>query len=494
MIADFEIISGETVTPAYRWDDGVPFLPGSGAQTVPAVRDAETDVIRGYAPGLQVRFANTTQIDPTFANQVYRWNFGDTYNSIGNNIAISCLSSVDHVYVMPGKYTVTLSTRAIRRSIVIDGGFGDPVLGPDGLYRGGSPNYCLSKFNIRWFWDNIHSSKLNKKTWEETQCNGPFPKWWDPETLCLQRHCKFWLWYDTACSTGTNPITWAQTKTGGQFEKLWTFEANTTQCQLEDELSFFSTFEENTDSIIKTAIIEVLEIPPVAGMHSETQPPVGPSPLQIRLTPKTTKTGSFSIDRIDWDFNDGTPIKSVTRHTRPDSNIFVNNNTYFGDPNDPRNFDAIYNYRRNRQTYAMFYPSITCYSSNTNTFDSCSITIGPVEYPPAAFDAQILDVKNTVKGNLYSIELSGVVGYTSTATTVPTKPVKVKTPPNRIRNTFNTVTVYPSGNPGLNYPPPFINPCTQAILPPILEPLPINALFYNQVPLVYISEFISYNP
>ena len=62
MSTDFTITSGETVLSNYSWDKGAPFTPE--IQTVKINLDVQ--YITGYAPGLKVKFANTSSFNNNF--------------------------------------------------------------------------------------------------------------------------------------------------------------------------------------------------------------------------------------------------------------------------------------------------------------------------------------------------------------------------------------------------------------------------------------------
>jgi len=104
-------------------------------------------------------------------------------------------------------------------------------------------------------------------------------------------------------------------------------------------------------------------------------------PLTVTLTPKYTQTGSFPIEKIVWDLGDGSPLLTRTRWDNNISTPFVSSGSFDLDPKDPRNYDIVHTYyKANTQQYS-FYPSITAYTSSTNSSNSCAITIGPIISP-----------------------------------------------------------------------------------------------------------------
>jgi hypothetical protein len=439
MITEFSILTGATVPDNYSWDRGVPF--DNPALRRPAY--IETNYISGYAPGLDIIFNNNSQAgEILFAQEYlinYNWNFGDVYNEGTNNVILSCVTPVRHVYTMPGRYTVTLThTEVITQSI------------------DNNPLLCRDRYNINWYWDNLADLTVfppspDRKTWNETECFGSFPKTWDPELGCLQRHCRYWSWESTQFIDKT-PTTWEQARTNGFFEKRWLYESNDKVCQIPEQPLTAIVRQERQD-VIKQFMVEVKEILPQARVHSMTRPAAGTSPLTVQLSPRATQCGSFPIDRIDWDFGDGSPIVTITRQGQYIGPEFVFTNVFNLDLDDPRNYDLIHTYRRNSEQYAVFYPSITAYSANTGSPDACSTTIGPIDLPTSIDDVKILKVKNTSQGTLYTIDIDNTCSFVATTTGINTITVpQINIPPNKVRDTFSEIIIY-QGNPGNNYPP-----------------------------------------
>jgi hypothetical protein len=435
MTTGFSLISGSTVPQDYSWDIGLPFTPG--------ITESEAystiEYISGYAPGLKVLFRNDSIPDTSSEFNIdyldYSWNFGDYYNYNGNFISLSCVVPVEHIFIMPGKYSVSLTQTQTTTETVVDA----------------PPDLCLDKYNLNWYWTKMECVNLDSKTWDDTKCTSPtFPKWWDNELVCFQKYCKFWSWERLKCTDTINRVKWEETATGGQFEKRWFFENNDTVCGVPEFLTFTNT---QSQTITKQYIVEVKEIMPKARLHSVTQPPLGNSGIAIQLSPQATKCGSFPIDRIDWDFGDGSPIKTVTRqgNNLADVELF-NNNIFSGDPLDPRNFDALHTYNRSADMYTMFYPSITAFSANTGTFDSCSTTVGPISLPAVTpNEVKLVKSKNTVNGVLYSIEYNNTCSFVTNVPGVQNITIPVSTgPQNRLENSYNLPILY-FGNNGLGY-------------------------------------------
>lgn len=436
---DFNIVRADTVPINYTWDTGVPF--DSLINTEPAY--STTTYTSGYAPGLKVKFKNLSFIGINVRNITYNWDFGDYYNDTANFISLTGNDDVEHIYVMPGKYTVTLNAAETLPSL-------DLTIGND--------KKCLGRHKVRWFWDDLKKTTLNNITWDETKCrklaSTPSerykPKTWGDEYECLGKYCKAWSWLGNTPSVAQlGAVKWKETQTEAEFQKKWQFEPNDIECEADQAIEPFSK------STIKTSIIEVFEMPPTAGMHSLTQPVTGESPFTVVLSPKLCKTGSFPIDRIDWDFGDGSPIVSITRYTTPQDNIFKRAVPvpYPDDLADVRNYTATHTYEFTKNTYPLFYPSLTCYSANTNTYDSCSIVIGPLSVPYAPKTIKVIKNRNTTNGNIYALEVDDNLLFVTTSQEKKSTNNKIifNTPSNPLKNTLRLPNTTYTGNSGNNY-------------------------------------------
>lgn len=439
MITDFTILCAETVPANYTWDLQIPL---EGAFTNTQAYTLE-NYVSGYAPAVRVVFGNNSFSDFDYSLVNFTWNFGDFYHDYNNTISLTCVNSlVQHTYIMPGIYTVSLIHTQTKPPTQLD---------QTGLFF-----QCQTKYDIQWSWNFL--SNINCITWDETKTGATYEKWWANEEACLGKYCKYWSWYslapreDTSNIEVVNPIKWKETNTGSEFEKLWTYETNNTIC----ENYAIDTLQQPT---IKTATIEVIEIPPTAGMSCESPTSHGASPHIVQLSPRHCKAGSFPIDRIDWDFNDGTPIKTITRYAPPSGDDIVYNGVFISDVLDVRNYDVLHTYYRNKDNYPMFYPSLTCYSANTNTFDECCITIGPIELPNPQTDIHLLKTRNTLKGNIHVLLNNDTPALlTTTQYTTSLIPNIQKTPPTKIRNKTGAVIPYTGYN-GNNFPQLYIPSC-----------------------------------
>lgn len=458
MITDFSVFYGETVPKTYFWDLGAPFQTPNTTTSATIYTQNGVPCISGYAPGLRVLFGNNSFSDEGFDLSDYTWDFGDYYHSNNNVVSLSCgFGAVEHTYIMPGEYTVSLRHVQSKSTTVFS--------------QAADPTYCRGKYSIRWFWDELKcltplgNDNPEKLTWNQTlstpplSVENPKPKWWDNETACFEKYCKYWSWYDLQ-NDQNSCTTWLQSETDEVFEKKWMFEANDTVCTVTDA-DFLNTVQTTEQNVFKT-VITVKEILPVAGMHSISAT-IGISPLAVQLTPRNCKSGSFPLDRIDWDFGDGTPIKTISRYIPvEDANVVYTG--YFGaDKNDVRNYDVLHTYVRNINTYPVFYPSLTCYSANTNSSDSCSITIGPIDFKQTEQDLHILKNRNTLKGNIYAFSVDQNIAFITTNESNKVLIPPLTIPTNTIRNTFNIPQNFYGYN-GNNYPQVYIPSCN---IPPI---------------------------
>ena len=479
MTTDFTILCADTVPENYTWDLNLPLEFALTREQA----FSTTEYVSGYAPAVRVNFLNTsTSNDPEFTVTKYTWNFGDYYHDSNNIVSLSCVSLIQHLYIMPGIYNVTL-TQTLTKPI------------PDADITGVTTR-CRSKYDKQWIWDSL--SGVRCVTWDETKCDAALAKWWEEEAACFEKYCKYWSWYalaprdDESNQDIINPIRWNETATDGEFEKLWMLEANDQICQ--------NIIDKLEQTVIKTGIIEVKEIMPVAGMYSVTQPQKGTSPFTVQLSPRHCKPGSFPIDRIEWDFGDGSPIKTVSRYTPPLGSDIVNTGVFTADLLDVRNYDVQHTYVRNKDEYPMFYPSLTCYSANTNSSDSCCITIGPVDLPEAVTDIHLLKTRNTLKGNIHSF-IAGNTPAIMTTTSLITSliPATIRIPATVIKDTRDFIVNY-LGYDGSTFPLPYTPDCTFSVslLPErylVTEdetPFELDALSGEGIPITTEFDFFIY--
>lgn len=437
MTTSFSILSAITVPENYSWDQGAPFSTPS--VLLSSLADQSQGYILGYAPGVKVIFNNTSIDDLGFEYAGYTWDFNDYYNTTYSNTTLSCTKSVEHVYIMPGTYKVALKHYQTKTlSIQVDPGA--PALS------------CLGKYNIEWYWDNLNAQGACR-TWNETGSDGSYIKRWDDELACYGKYCSFWSWTQLESKGGTNPVTWEQSRTGQIYAKRWSYEPPTTICKSGEEATFVDVVQVQEETYTTPSFtVKVLEIPPTAHIHSITQPTTGYSPFTVQLTPRSTVCGSFPIDKIIWDPCDGSEIKTVTRYSTPDAAQFTYTNIFSSDPYDPRNYDLIHTYKRQIDTYPVFYPSLTAYCSCTYSSDSCSMVLGPVSLSSISGQTHLLKIRNTPHGNLYSMQVNNTVTFVTTQTANITATNFTPTIPQNVVKPATTKQANYLGNMGLNYP------------------------------------------
>jgi hypothetical protein len=503
MTTDFFVLCADTVPENYTWDLGTPlqfsFTTTTVLPTVTSIGDNLVTNISGYAPALNVIFFNNSQSDPDYNLIDYSWNFGDYYHDTNNFVSLTCVSLVQHTYIMPGTYTVTLKHIQSKGSQNFD--------------QTGNSLLCRGKYNVRWFWDELvcinpftSGANLNAVKWDETTCewlSALVPdetkwkkKWWTEETACLQKYCKLWSWFDLGTNS-SNPVKWIDTETDRDLQKKWMFEANDTICSVSDA-QFLDTTATQEQTVIKRFLVTVKEIPPVASIIGVSAV-AGVSPLTVRLSPRNCKPGSFPIDRIDWDFGDGSPIRTITRYSLPSDSEVFNTGYFISDVNDVRNIDVIHTYYRNKDSYPVFYPSLTCFSANTNTSDSCCITVGPISFASIPSDTRLLKVRNTLKGNIYTFAENNSISLATTTSIVSTFIPQSTVPPLIIRDGKGEAQPYFGySNDDNLFPGEYIPGCElQPTLFPerylIAEnPVTYGALSSDNVPIKTEAEFFIY--
>jgi hypothetical protein len=480
MNTGFTILSGQTVPSNYSWDIDVPFtnasalisgvVVGTNEIISPSEVQALTGSIFGYAPGLKVFFSNNSSNDYSYnVTEKYEWNFGDYYNSVNNEaILFNCNIPVEHTYIMPGQYTVTLThTRTETPTIV------DPAL-----------RLCQGYHGYQWYWNNLGEGLAQSVTWDDLLPDKPLNKTWNDESACFDKHCSYWSWTELK-SEGTNPFKWEDLKIAGTKPKQWVNQGNGTDACSNTNIVLVDKVQTTSYTLVKQ--IDVAEIPPIAGIAavnpngSLTNVASGTSPYPVRLTARTTIPGSFPIDRIDWNFGDGSPTVTVGRYSTPDPSIFIKNNQITDDPVDPRNYDALVTYKRNFRQYNLFYPSLTAYAISTGTYDAVSFFVGPINIPKLKNSSdtkiKILKVRNTKKGNLYTLDVNGNITFATTnlsaANLIPD--VEVHTPSNPIRDSV-TVQYVSNGNPGSDYPSTYVPTCT----PPEIINIAVEEIYLVQ--------------
>lgn len=237
---------------------------------------------------------------------------------------------------------------------------------------------------LSWQWYNFLCESTNPHNtptkWSASSFQQPEQLTWAGSSgPCLnlgQTEQTTWRWNNITLSAGqfnTN-VTWDETSCSSPQNATWNHIAENCTGSSAPLLS------SGTQTIIKEALIRVLEIPPIAYLEVE-QPSDRTSPLTVRLSPKSVVCGSFPIEKIVWDLGDGSPLLIQRRWSNTLEEPFVYSGALSEDYQDPRNYDVIHTYTKTPQTGFSFYPSITAYTSSTNSSDCASVMVGPLKLP-----------------------------------------------------------------------------------------------------------------
>lgn len=436
MSSTFDIFSIKSVPSSYSWDKGTPildfgdFVTELSACSAVSNNDGGVEYV-GYAPFVFVSLSSAPgNVGETSVALRRTADFGDFYNSDSNFVTFPTLSNelFCHAYIMPGLYTVRFErTEYIEVTEEAFTAFGA----------------CLQKHCIDWSWKTLANCTPELSvTWSSTLTGNSYQKKWKFEPceaewasnngLYIQpvdeedRVPLSWQWYNFLCES-TNPhntptkwsassfqqpeqLTWAGssgpclnlgqteqttwrwnniTLSAGQFNTNVTWDEtscsspqNATWNHIAENCTGSSAplLSSGTQTITKEALIRVLEIPPIAYLEVE-QPSDRTSPLTVRLSPKSVVCGSFPIEKIVWDLGDGSPLLIQRRWSNTLEEPFVYSGALSEDYQDPRNYDVIHTYTKTPQTGFSFYPSITAYTSSTNSSDCASVMVGPLKLP-----------------------------------------------------------------------------------------------------------------
>ena len=116
---------------------------------------------------------------------------------------------------------------------------------------------------------------------------------------------------------------------------------------------------------------------------------------------------------------------------------------------DVRNYDIIHTFVKHNNDYPVFYPSLSCYTSNTDTRDSCSTTIGPLFLSASPQTLNLIKTRNNVDGNLYIFDVDQTLSFQTNLSSEVN--IQIKIPPNKIRNATKTENTEYFGNSGTNF-------------------------------------------
>ena len=419
MSSTFDIFSIKTVPSDYSWDKGTPTLDftdfTTGLSACSAISDNDSGVeYIGYAPFVFVSLSSA----PGVVNYNYvalrrTADFGDFYNSDSNFATTTTLSSelLCHTYIMPGLYTIRFeSTEYIETSST---SFSyDSNLYIQQIGKQDRPP-------LSWQWYNFLCDSPNNVyntpiPWLSSGFQQPEQLTWagssGPCISLRQTEQTTWTWDNITCSLTAlianqyaTSVTWDQTKLSEPGNTTWDYIA--TNCSG----SFTPTISSSTQIIVKEALIRVLEIPPTAYLDL-SQPSDRTSPLTVRISPKSTVCGSFPIERIVWDLGDGSPLLTQRRWSNTLQAPFAYSGFISEDYQDPRNYDVIHTYIKTPENGFCFYPSITAYTSSTNSSDCAAVMVGPLKLPVTdGSDFKLMQNELTEHGKVLIGQVNGNV-------------------------------------------------------------------------------------
>ncbi len=380
----------KTVNGKYSWDAGVP----TGTSLLSATIDDETLQYIGYAPTTIVSFSASV-INPNSNYYAFKRvvDFGDFYNS-ETNIQNS-LSQKDsffcHTYIMPGTYTLTVTQ---TQYVVLTSEKEENTYREDGV----AENDILPH---EWKWqsffcsdpEKISSLKSYYVTWDDCKFQSPLQNTWNDlanSTNGDYENCPciptptIWNWFTFLSANYTedvdfNTFKWKSYTLSGCAPITWRrlIQSSTQECEIKvPPLS--------TEVVIqqKQLFLKVLEIPPTAYIEVISIQANKVSPYTVQLSPRKIRCGSFPIERLVWDFGDGSPLLEQVRGEVKPEFPFTWTNSFDYDSEDIRNYDVIHTYNRTTETGNCFYPSVTAFASSTETFDCASVVIGPIAFEP----------------------------------------------------------------------------------------------------------------
>jgi hypothetical protein len=247
------------------------------------------------------------------------------------------------------------------------------------------------------------------RTWDDSVFQGSHQVTWDEASgPCLETRVDdaSWKWNKVSCNSAevlNQKVKWKDTTKSEILPRKWK-QVRGAGC-----LEIVPLLSANKITSTEQFTIKVLEIPPQAYLQSShVIDPRNPSfsPLTVQISPKYTQCGSFPIEKIVWDFGDGSPLVEQSRYNLIHSSPFVYSDQYGFDVEDPRNYDVVHTYYRTSTSGSCFYPSITAYCSSTGSHDCASVIVGPLNFESAASkDFHLLQNKLTEDGKAYLGEM-----------------------------------------------------------------------------------------
>jgi hypothetical protein len=377
--ASFVITESTTVPADYRWDDGIPMttiakydLITNDPSLVLTSTNSSGVVYAGRSPFANITLSSSYTPHPSAVAVKRVYDFGDYYNSESNIVTTTCFENeqVCHVYIMPGTYTIKMTVTEYRLK--------STLLTPTQTFE--QQPVTNTKPDIFWQWRNFlcngHQNPLNKLLkWNSGECQTVT---WREAIPCLPQPICTW---NSTCETPetecSNPgpqkpnIDWTNINCNDEKQ---TWERQTcTECVYPAP-----EFDVATTTYIKEDIVTITELPPVAFIENYSAN-TNIFPYTTTFSARNIQSGSFPIERIDWDFGDGSPIQTIRRNTRDMPLNVAYNETYSPDYKDPRNYDITHTYQTAIGSDAKtFYPSLTCYTSSTAQTDCVKTLVGPI--------------------------------------------------------------------------------------------------------------------
>lgn len=331
-----------------------------------------TRYVSGYAPYTCVTFAplgtsNRVVEKYTKIDEYIEWDFGDVYNTLYNKTITqtNSLKGVSHTYIMPGTYTI--SSRLVE------------------VFKKDDTSQDLK-------WKDLRADSLNGEKWSDTVNTLT----WTPSSRC-----------NTGC------IDWSI----NGIEKL-EYTWNQMSFSEPNSLTWFKQYTCNNNSdvykVYETQItrqdmnVVVTEIEPKAYILCTLK--TGVNEITATFSASGCLAGSFPIEEIVWDFNDDRLPIYINRHSSKNTEYLIFNSFNLSDIDDPRNYDIIHIYKTNNIN-EVYYPSVTIYSSNTNTKDTACDSIGPFTYIDATKDVEMVNARVDDSKVLFSFKYDNGVFF-----------------------------------------------------------------------------------
>ncbi len=307
--------------------------------------DTKNYYVSGTAPFTRVTFSTVGSSDAvipegyTEIDKYVEWDFGDVFNIKNNKLLTQYndIKGVCHTYISPGVYNAKCTLFQVYKKIT-------------------------DIPNTRWL--DYKQTGVNQLQWLSASANSTSQySRWLPATACF-----------TGCSA-------------------WSIRNLSSDTYIWENLSFYGNIPTNwskyyacnTDSVVVSATpvlrkdisVTIDEIKPQA--YINTQIDSGVNQITATFSPSGCSVGSFPIEEIVWNFDDGNTT-TVNRHDELSSKDYLYfNNVNPNDPKDPRNYNIKHVYSTNN-IGEVYYPYLTVYSSNTYSSDSACDSIGPLKY------------------------------------------------------------------------------------------------------------------